>query len=46
MKGVNHLRVTEVASGRFQGMLPHFNLGKKAENQLQDSKAKVMASFS
>lgn len=35
----------EVASGRCEEMLPHFSLGKKAANQLQASKVKVMEGF-
>ena len=35
----------EVASGRFERMLPHFSLGKKAVNQHQASMAKVMEGF-
>ena len=35
----------EVANGRFEKMLPHFSLDKKAANQLQASKAKVIAGF-
>ena len=35
----------EVASGRFERMLPHFSLDTKAANQLQASMAKVMAGF-
>lgn len=44
-KGANYLGVTGVASGRCEEMLPHFSLGKKAANQLQASKVKVMEGF-
>ena len=45
IKGANNLGVTEVASGRFERMLPQFSLDKKAENRLQASMVKVMAGF-